>query len=257
MLYSESVLFHTPNYQLVKIRGEVEKKNPFEAFFFKVKKLSIVCRIHHSNPPQKVSEMVCSYPKNIAAINGGFYKLTKRNRTPLDWLIVNKFEIQSLRNQSRPCVFIFDGGAYIASPSNQDQFHSVLQAGPLLVHNNIIQTDYSDFQEKAYDFDTDITIDRNPRSVFGYDSKHYFLLVVEGRSDRSYGLFLEETALLAQKCGMTEAINLDGGGSCTLIVENKLINEPRFAFRSEPHPLDSQVQGKERLIPTALLLNLR
>lgn len=257
MKYSESILLHTPKYHLIKIRGEVERKYPLEAYFFKVEKTSVVCEIHYSNPPQKVSDMILSCSSNVAAINGGFYKLAEENRTPLDWLVINSQEIQTLRNNSRPCIFLSKGELFIASPSNGVNFQSVLQAGPLLVQNCIVQTDYSDFQEKAYDFDTDITADRNPRSVFGYDSKFYFFLVVEGRSDRSYGLYLEEVAALAQKCGMATAINLDGGGSCTLIVENKLINEPRFAFRSDPHPLDSQVQGSERLIPTAIFLNLK
>lgn len=257
MQFTTLILTQTPNYTLSKLTGNVVDSIPFEAFLFNVKKSSVVFEIHYANPPQKVSTMCTSNPLNIAALNGGFYKLALENRTPLDWLVIHSQKIQSLRNYSRPCIYLTKEEVYISSPSEDREFDSVLQAGPLLLNQGSICYDYSDFQENALDFDADITAERYPRSVFGYDSQFYYFLVIDGRLERSHGLYIEETALLAQKVGMLSAINLDGGGSSTLIVDQQLINEPRFASREDLHPLDAQVQGAERLIPTALLVHLK
>jgi exopolysaccharide biosynthesis protein len=52
------------------------------------------------------------------------------------------------------------------------------------------------------------------------------LLVVDGRSDASRGVTLAELAKLLLALGAREALNLDGGGSSTLVIDGQLVNRP-------------------------------
>jgi exopolysaccharide biosynthesis protein len=52
------------------------------------------------------------------------------------------------------------------------------------------------------------------------------ILVVDGRQQHSRGVDLEELAGILHDLGVEEAMNLDGGGSSTLVVNKTLINRP-------------------------------
>jgi exopolysaccharide biosynthesis protein len=51
--------------------------------------------------------------------------------------------------------------------------------------------------------------------------------VCDGYSPSNAGLTFVELAKLMHELGATDAINLDGGGSATLISDFKIINKPR------------------------------
>ncbi len=68
---------------------------------------------------------------------------------------------------------------------------------------------------------------RNPRTLAGVDTSGRVLLVtVDGRSTASMGLSVAESAALADDLGMREAVNLDGGGSTTMVVRGQVVNQP-------------------------------
>lgn len=70
---------------------------------------------------------------------------------------------------------------------------------------------------------------RHPRAAFGTDDKGYaYLVVIDGRfKGQADGASIYETAYICHLLGMTEAINLDGGGSTTLWTEKTgVINYP-------------------------------
>ena len=72
----------------------------------------------------------------------------------------------------------------------------------------------------------DIATDTHPRTSIGIskDRKTLYLFVVDGRMKDSYyskGLTLEQLAILMEAVGCYNAINLDGGGSTTLIVRKE------------------------------------
>jgi hypothetical protein len=76
---------------------------------------------------------------------------------------------------------------------------------------------------------------RNPRTIAGIDAKGRILLVTaDGRSTTSLGLSIAESAAVAQALGMRDAINLDGGGSTTMVVDNQVINKPSDATGERP-----------------------
>lgn len=70
---------------------------------------------------------------------------------------------------------------------------------------------------------------RHPRAAFGTDGEGYaYLVVIDGRfKGKADGATIYETAYICHMLGMTEAINLDGGGSTTLWTEKTgVINHP-------------------------------
>ncbi|MEU9443866.1 phosphodiester glycosidase family protein [Streptomyces sp. NPDC048304] len=69
--------------------------------------------------------------------------------------------------------------------------------------------------------------DRNPRTIAGTTRDgRIALATVDGRMTTSVGTTMAETAALADALGLTDAVNLDGGGSTTLSVEGALVNHP-------------------------------
>ena len=80
---------------------------------------------------------------------------------------------------------------------------------------------------------------RNPRTAVGVDAGGFlYVIVVDGRSDKSAGMNLPELQAYAAAHGLTNAINLDGGGSSTLVVAQAVVN----------HPSD----GPERAVPSII-----
>ena len=69
---------------------------------------------------------------------------------------------------------------------------------------------------------------RHPRTAVGFsrDSSILFLLTVDGRSENSGGMTLIELANFMRERGAWQAMNFDGGGSTTMVVEGKVVNHP-------------------------------
>jgi hypothetical protein len=69
--------------------------------------------------------------------------------------------------------------------------------------------------------------ERHPRTAFAITSRGKFLLVtLDGRQPGSAGMRVDELAEELLKLGAVEAINLDGGGSTTLVTKNHVRNLP-------------------------------
>ncbi len=93
--------------------------------------------------------------------------------------------------------------------------------GPVLVKNGTIQMTASE-----EGFAKSHTI-RHPRSAIGYKDEHtVVILVVDGRQEASAGVTLHELAKIMQQLGTVAALNLDGGGSSTMIAANEVVNVP-------------------------------
>src|SRR5512141_683705 len=69
---------------------------------------------------------------------------------------------------------------------------------------------------------------RHPRTAVGFsrDSATLFLVTVDGRQESRAGMSLVELAKLMLDLGVYEGMNLDGGGSTTMVVNGKLANSP-------------------------------
>jgi hypothetical protein len=134
--------------------------------------------------------------------------------------------------ERRACVSVVRGEVRIvrrdelpASPSGD-----LLQAGPLLVRDGrAVSHDEEGFSAAADQFDSDITAGRHPRAALGCDGECLIALACDGRADDEAGLTLDELAATMASLGAREALNLDGGGSTSLVCDGRLRNTPREA----------------------------
>jgi hypothetical protein len=90
---------------------------------------------------------------------------------------------------------------------------------------------------------TDPFCNRNPRTGIGFTSDGTLLMVVvDGRSPKSRGMTLVQFARLFMRLGATDALNLDGGGSATMVVKGRVVNHP------------SDTTGERAVTSSALIL---
>jgi exopolysaccharide biosynthesis protein len=83
------------------------------------------------------------------------------------------------------------------------------------------------FSAASDQFDSDITAKRHPRAALGVADEMLLAVVCDGRASDDAGLSLGELADLMASLGAGEAINLDGGGSASLVCDGRLLNRPR------------------------------
>lgn len=69
---------------------------------------------------------------------------------------------------------------------------------------------------------------RHPRTAIGFsrDSSTLFLLTVDGRQETSVGMTLDELAAIMRRLGAWQAMNFDGGGSTTMVIDGAVVNKP-------------------------------
>ncbi|MCU0342246.1 MAG: phosphodiester glycosidase family protein [Ignavibacterium sp.] len=69
---------------------------------------------------------------------------------------------------------------------------------------------------------------KHPRTGIGFskDSSIVYFITVDGRQESSSGMTLMEFADLMIEEGIYQGLNLDGGGSTTMVVNNKVVNSP-------------------------------
>ena len=73
----------------------------------------------------------------------------------------------------------------------------------------------------------DYVCNRHPRTGIGVTAEgHILLVVVDGRRSESIGLEIVEFARLFRRLGAVSAMNLDGGGSSTMVVKGRVVNTP-------------------------------
>ena len=116
----------------------------------------------------------------------------------------------------------------------------LLQAGPLLVADGVATAfegaDPEGFTAGAAQFDSDISDGRHPRAALALAGDGRLLaLACDGRAGDEAGLTLRELAELLVELGAVQAMNLDGGGSTSLVCGGELRNVPRGAFE-QPIP---------------------
>jgi Phosphodiester glycosidase len=139
----------------------------------------------------------------------------------------------------RACVQIVEGRLGIASRLmlGASPPGDVLQAGPLLVLDGrsaiVAGEDREGFSAGAHQFDSDITRGRYPRAALAVGEEQLLAVACDGRTRLDAGMTLAELAATLIELGASEALNLDGGGSASLVHGGRLRNRPR-----EQHGVD-------------------
>lgn len=153
-------------------------------------------------------------------------------------------------HRQRACVHVAGGIVRLAARRELGDVPrgDLLQAGPMLVAGGrpVVRdgVDSEGFSAGARQFDSDITAGRYPRAALGLSRRELIAVVCEGRADEEAGLTMAELAAAMAEVGAEQALNLDGGGSASLVVGGSLVNTPR-----EEHGLEL-LDGRE--VATAL-----
>ena len=136
-------------------------------------------------------------------------------------------------HEQRACVHVAAGSVRLAprealgDAPNGDLLH----AGPMLVAGGspLVEegVDAEGFPAGSRQFDSDITAGRYPRAALGLSGRDLIAVVCDGRADEEAGLSMAELAWTMADLGAETAINLDGGGSASLVVGRALVNTPR------------------------------
>ena len=121
--------------------------------------------------------------------------------------------------------------AYLGLHPGLENLAELVGGGPFLVQNGVSSVGPRGDAE-----------DRHPRTAAGFsaDSTRLYLITVDGRQTTSVGITLPELAYFMTRLGIQTGMNLDGGGSTTMVVRDEIVNSPSG--------------GSERAISNSLLV---
>jgi len=96
----------------------------------------------------------------------------------------------------------------------------ILQAGPMLLREGKAQNSAEGFGPRTLSVP-------HPRSILGWDGSKVWFIVIDGRDPwHRAGTTIAETAALIRRMGLTDALNLDGGGSSSIWWMGKTVTSP-------------------------------
>jgi hypothetical protein len=214
-------------------------------------------RVVELSPPTQLVRW-CRAQSARNALVGGFFM--RPQYAPLGQLRIGGEAMHSVEfdppwGDVRACVQVLDGVPRIARRDalGERPGGDLLQAGPLLVANGLRVFDDAEdpegFSAGAHQFDSDITLGRNPRAALGIAGDRLIAAACDGRTKRDAGMTLGELANALLDLGAADALNLDGGGSASLVHAGRLRNRPR-----EEHGVDL-LDGRQ--VVTAILFEGR
>jgi Phosphodiester glycosidase len=191
------------------------------------------------------------------AIVGGFF--VRAGNAPLGQLRIGGEAVEHVPftapwGKLRACVHAGPAGPAIARRPELPATPAgdLLQAGPLLVRAGasvVTGDDDEGFSAAAHQFDSDISDGRHPRCALALTGDELLALACDGRHADEAGLTLGELGDLLVGLGARTALNLDGGGSASLVCHGELVNRPR-----EQHGIEL-LEGRQ--IATALTFAVR
>jgi hypothetical protein len=142
----------------------------------------------------------------------------------------------------RACVVVDADGVRVAAREDSPERPEgdLVQAGPWLVRDGVVifdpGNDEEGFSAGSGQFDSDITEGRHPRAALGISGDYLLAVACDGRRSRvDGGLSMSELAELMLELGAESAVNLDGGGSTTLVHRRHLLNRP-YSTQDQPAP---------------------
>lgn len=197
----------------------------------------------------KTSDMLAALSRTqtvVGGVNADFFNL--QNGVPTNLLVVDGRMVTPPIKQP---VLAFDsaGVLHIAFFTLENgrllPFHPLQAVGgrPVLVRDSAIAGDVDTFGQASFR-------ERNPRTAAGIarGGKRLLLAVVDGREYENAGMTLRELASLMLALGARDAINLDGGGSTTMVFADP---DSSGRLRVANHPSDKE---GERTVGDALAI---
>ena len=212
-------------------------------------------RAAHFPVPERLDVWCAEHEVDEAVIGGFFLRDPYRPLGDL-WLEgrpVPHDTIAEPYGSRRACVVVDGQDVRIVARAEASATPSgdLVHAGPMLVRDGAVaydpEDDHEGFSTGAGQFDSDITDGRHPRAALGISEGSIVAVACDGRRSRvDDGLSMSELAEVMLELGAERAINLDGGGSTTLVHRRHLLNRP-YSTQDQPAP-------ESRPIVSALLL---
>lgn len=170
--------------------------------------------------------------KAIAAINGGFFNVTKGGSVTyleIQDSMVNKLATADGR-WSKPdsvlngaIVIEKKGKLLIETSRTPEQYHTSKQEAAVLVTGPLLISGSKPVKLPS----TNLINLRHPRTCICTTDSEVVFIVIDGRSTQAAGMNLHETQRYLLNLGCMFAINLDGGGSSTLWTRSRgIVNNP-------------------------------
>ncbi len=211
-------------------------------------RVSVTC----FEPPERLDHWCVANGHEEAVVAGFFLRDPYRplGEVRVDGAPVAHEPVAEPWSAARACVHV-DGEVRLAPREElgAEPPGDLVQAGPLLLRDGkVVDGDREGFSEGSAQFDSDITAARHPRCALGVGDGELLAVACDGRRSRvDAGLELGELARLMLSFGARDAINLDGGGSATLVHRGHLLNRP-YSDHDQPAP-------ESRPVVTALLFD--
>jgi Phosphodiester glycosidase len=216
-------------------------------------------RVVHFPRPEHL-DVWCREHRVDEAVVGGFFLRDPYRPLGELWIDGQPAEHEPVAapyGQRRGCLVVENGTVTVLerSAAPERPAGDLLQAGPLLVADGAVvfdaAADGEGFSAGAGQFDSDITEGRYPRAALGVSDESLVAVACDGRrSNVDGGLSLVELAEVLVELGAERAINLDGGGSTTLVHRGHLLNRP-YSSQDQPAPASRPVVSAVAFEPRA------
>ncbi len=143
---------------------------------------------------------------------------------------------------------------YETKPDWKD-LNQAISAGPRILKDGEFYQDslkvFPDGEDFTLEHKENHYLKRHPRTAAGVteDNRMLILIVVDGRqSEFSIGITLEEMADLLKEFRAYQALDLDSGGSSTMVIKGKVVNHPSDKANADG------TAGVERSVANSLLI---
>lgn len=185
----------------------------------------------------------------IAAVNGGFWKLSGdpagilkinglwhgtpiKPRGAIGWSlngqrvlidrVLTNYHLNDCPDQNEIEVIPASMPPH-STPQEWRELEHIVGGTPVLVRSGNVVDDFSPEQTLE-----SFLVNHHPRTAVGIrDNGEWVFVVVDGRFYGFLGgMTIKELAELMLELGCIEALNLDGGGSSTMVIEGTVMNEP-------------------------------
>ena len=163
----------------------------------------------------------------VAAVNGSFYN-TSPNYNSVNYLRIDGVEIDPNNGKKRTsrqngAIATFNGDLYVLKGDNVKDWESYIEAEDVLTSGPMLMAGGVNLEQEVSSFNTT----RHPRTAVGRTPDGKIILVtVDGRTPQSAGVSMWECQHIMSWLGCESSINLDGGGSTTMVIEGSVVNNP-------------------------------
>jgi len=203
--------------QMVELKG-----NYFRGVLIKVSDPSRVALFPAQKEEGELLENIAARAEALGGINAGGYLSDRQQGLPDAFCIADGLVLRSasdtrqlhivggMDNENRLLV-----GTYTSQELKQMNYRWAVEFGPILMVDG----------EKA--LVTEVAGGLAPRTAIGQTANGTVLLVViDGRQPKSVGATYLDLQRIFVEYGTLNAIVLDGGSSCSMLYESKIINSP-------------------------------